>query len=413
MAHERDLLTEPAEAARPGGSWLIVVAMVLTGLTMRTAVTSVGAVLDEMQAGLHVSSGLAGVITTLPVVCFAAIGAAAPRLAHHIGEHLLLVASLLLMTLGLVLRAIAGSVWVFLLLSVLALTGGAISNVVMPSLVKRHFPDRIGIMTATYTTALAVGTTIAAGLTVPIGRLAPSGDSWRLGLGSWAVLSALAVLPWLPTLHGDRPEPGSPRALSPVRLVRSRTAWALALFFGAQSFQAYVAFGWFDKFLRDHGISAAEAGWLVAFYAALTIPVSMVMPVLAVRGQRRLLAVLTALYVVAYAGMILAPVGGVWAWMLLSGVASGMFPLALTMIGLRTRVPETTAALSAFTQCIGYLIAGAGPLLVGVLLGATHSWTGPFVLLYAVLALALVSGWRAGQRCYVDDELPAPPTRPC
>ncbi len=398
-------MTRPAAAAQAtsAGS-LVVIAMVLTGLTMRTAVTSVGAVLDDLRAGLHVSSGLAGVITTLPVICFAAIGTAAPRIAHHIGEHLLLVASLLLMTLGLVLRAVAGTVWLFMLLSVLALCGGAISNVLMPTLVKRHFPTRIGAMTAAYTTAMAIGLTAAAGLSVPVGHLA-SGDPWRLGLGSWALLSAVAVLPWLPSLRGDRPDEGAPRALSAARLVRSRTSWALALFFGAQSFQAYVAFGWFATFLRDHGASAGSAGLLVAFLAAVSIPISIVVPMLAMRGQRPIIAVLTLCYLLAYVGMLVAPIGGAWLWMLLAGIGSGMFPLALTMIGLRTRSADTTSALSAFTQGVGYLFAGSGPLLVGVLLGSTNSWAAPFVMLFAVLVMAIGAGWIAAEDRVVDDEL--------
>ena len=383
---------------------LVVAAMVLTGLTMRTAVTSVGAVLDDLRAGLHVPSGLAGLITTLPVICFAVIGTAAPRLAHHVGEHLLLIASLLLMTVGLVLRAVAGTVWLFLLLSVLALCGGAISNVLMPSLVKRHFPSRVGAMTAAYTTAMAVGLTAAAGLSVPLGHLT-SHDGWRLGLGAWALLSALAVLPWLPSLHGDRPEEGAPRALSATRLMRSRTAWALALFFGAQSFQAYVAFGWFATFLRDHGASPGHAGLLIAFYSAVSIPVSIAAPLLALRGQRALVVGMTACYLSAYVGLLLAPIGGAWAWMLLAGIGSGMFPLALTMIGLRSRAAETTGALSAFTQGVGYTWAGSGPLLVGVLLGSTNSWSAPFTMLFVVLAIAAVAGWLAAGERYVDDEL--------
>jgi CP family cyanate transporter-like MFS transporter len=387
-----------------GAGWLVALAMVLTGLTMRTSVTSVGAVLDDLRAGLHVGSGLAGLITTLPVICFALIGTAAPRIAHHVGEHLLLIASLLLMTVGLVLRALAGTVWLFLLLSVLALSGSAISNVLMPSLVKRHFPSRVGAMTAAYTTAMAIGLTAAAGLSVPIGHLTSS-DGWRLGLGSWALLSAVAVLPWLPSLRGDRPEQGARRGLPAVRLVHSRTAWALALFFGAQSFQAYIAFGWFATFLRDHGASAGHAGLLIAFFSALSIPVSIVVPLLAVRGQRPLVVALTGCYFSAYVGMLVAPIGGAWVWMLLAGTGSGMFPLALTMIGLRSRAAETTGALSAFTQGVGYLFAATGPLLVGVLLGGTDNWSAPFAMLFAVLAVAAGAGWIAAREHYVDDEL--------
>ncbi|MDQ2750393.1 MAG: MFS transporter [Actinomycetota bacterium] len=402
MARQQQLLTAPAATSQRSQVWLLVAALVLTGLSMRTAVTSTGAVLDDLQRDLHAGSGIAGLITTLPVICFAALGWVTPRLSHRFGAHRLLVLALLLMTLGLVLRAVVNSIWVFLLLSLLALAGGAISNVLMPSLVKRHFPDHIGRMTAVYTTALAIGLTASAGLTVPIGRL---GDGWRLGLGAWALLSALAVLPWLPTLRRDRPDPDTEPGLSASRLVHSRTAWLLMIFFAFQSFQAYIAFGWFAKFLHGHGVSSDTAGWMVALVAAMSIPVSMLVPSIAPSRHRLVITVISSCYLVAYVGLAVAPVGGAWVWMALVGVGSGMFPLALTMIGLRARTAETTAALSAFVQAIGYIVAGTGPLLFGVLYGLTNNWTTPLALLFIALAIAFASGWLACRPTFVDDEL--------
>jgi MFS transporter, CP family, cyanate transporter len=393
---------------RPSPSWLLVVALVLTGLTMRTAITSVGSVLDELRSGLHINSATAGVVTALPVLIFAVAGSLAPRASRRFGTHRLLVVALSLMTLGLVLRALAGSILPFMLFSVLALLGGAVSNVVMPSLVKQHFPDKIGLMTASYTTALAVGMTAAAGLSVPIGRLAPDGNAWRLSIGVWALLSLLAVLPWLATLRHDQPAARNGSVMAAPQLVRSRTAWAMAVFFGAISYQAYVGFGWFAEFFRAHGANASQAGWLVAFFAALSIPSSMIMPTLAVRGQRLLVIALATSTLVAYVGLSLAGDRGAWLWMFLAGVGGGTFPLSLTMMGLRTRHAAATAALSAFSQSIGYLIAGTGPLLVGLLLGATGGWAAPMATLYIMLAVGVVSGLIAARPVFVEDEVYPP-----
>lgn len=384
--------------------WLIVTAIVLTGLTMRVAVSSVGAVLADAEAGLGLSSGAAGVITTLPVIAFAGIGYLGPRLAHQLGEHRVLAVALVAATAGLALRAMAGGIWLFGLLSMLALAGGALANVLMPALVKRHFPDQIGTMTAVYTTALAIGTTAAAGLTVPIADL--GGHSWRFGIGSWAALTLLAILPWLPSLPADKPAPQDQPARVPAsRMARSKLAWALALLFGTQSFQAYIAFGWFANFFRHHHIAATEAGLLVAFYSALSIPISVVIPALAVRRQRPLVVLLALAAVTCYLGMLLAPVGGAWLWMLLGGIGSGMFPLTLTMIGLRSREATGTAALSAFVQSAGYLLAGTGPLLVGLLLDLTDDWTWPLLLLLVAATVSGSFGWYAGRARYVEDEL--------
>lgn len=409
---ELDLGESTVEGSPPADRrrWLIVAAIVLTGLTMRVAVTSVGAVLTDLERGLHASSSAAGIITTLPVIAFAGIGFLGPRLAHRFGEHRLVAAALLATTAGLVLRVVAGSVWMFAVLSMLALTGGAIANVLLPALVKRHFPDRIGTMTAVYTTSLALGLTASAGFTAPLAEL--GGQSWRFGIGAWALLSAVAVLPWLPMLAGDRPDPASQPDRVPLSwLLRSKLAWALVLMFGTQSFQAYIAFGWFTDFFRHHNLDATEAGLLLAFYAALSIPVSMAIPALAVRGQRLIVVVLSAAGLISYLGMLTAPVAGAWLWMLLGGISGGMFPLALTMIGLRSRQIATTAALSAFVQGIGYLLAGAGPLLVGVLLGVSDSWTWPLVLLILAVLGSAATGWYAARPDFVDDQLSRPAGR--
>jgi CP family cyanate transporter-like MFS transporter len=402
-------VTSQHQPGRSTSSVLLIAAIVLTGLTMRVAVTSVGAVLDDLRHGMHASGATVGVITTLPVIAFASMGFLAPALAHRFGEHRLVAASLVLATLGLALRATVANIWLFAALSLLALAGGAIANVLMPALVKRHFADRIGPLTAAYTTALAIGSTAAAGLSVPI---ADAAGSWRWGVGAWALLTALAVLPWLTTLAGDHPQhrSGASARLPLARIARTKLGWALTLMFGAQSMQAYVAFGWFTDFFRHNDIGATEAGLLLAFYAALAIPISIVIPGLAIRHARSLVLGLSACNALAYLGMLIAPAGGAWLWMLFGGVGSGIFPLSLTLIGLRSRRIAVTAALSAFSQGVGYLIAGTGPLLVGLLLDLTgDNWTWPLILLLGANAVCCLFGWYASRNRMVDDELTAVP----
>jgi CP family cyanate transporter-like MFS transporter len=390
---------------------VLLAAMLLAAVNLRTAVTSVGPVLDELQHAIDLSSTLAGVLTTLPVISFAVLGSLTPRLARRFGEKHTLLGALGLMAVGLALRALVGSPWAFLLLSVLALAGGAMGNVLLPVLVKRYFPHRIGPATAAYTTVMATGTTLAAGITVPLANLREP-MSWRFGLGAWAGLAVVGLLATL--LLPERLRSRHDTSTSPAHrpLHHSRTAWALAIFFGSQSVQAYVQFGWFALFFRERaGVSATAAGVLVAALTAFAIPISMVIPSFAGRrsDQRALIMGLTACTVVAYIGMLVAPAAGAWAWVVLAGIGSGAFPLALTMIGLRTRSVATTSDLSAFAQSVGYVLAGTGPLLVGVLHGTTGGWTWPFVLLFADLALMAAAGWVIGKHRYVEDDLgPAP-----
>jgi CP family cyanate transporter-like MFS transporter len=180
------------------------------------------------------------------------------------------------------------------------------------------------------------------------------------------------------------------------------------VFFVTLSMQAFVQFGWFALLFSERAVvTATRGGALVAVLAALSIPISMVIPSIASRraDQRPLIALLVGCTLVAYVGMLVAPRAGAWLWVVLAGTGGGAFPLALTLIGLRTRSVATTGSLSAFSQSVGYLIAGFGPLLVGVLHGATGGWTWPFLLLFVDLAVMAVAGWVIGQHRYVEDDL--------
>lgn len=386
--------------------WLLVIAIGLAALNLRTAVTSVGPLLGELRSSLGMSGSVAGVLTTLPVLCFAVIGSAGPALAHRFGERRVVAGALACLATGLVVRALAASVWLFLLFSGVALVGGALGNVLIPAIIKRSFPHRVGVMTAMYTTAMATGTTLGAGVAVPV---ADAAGTWRVGLGVWFVLAVVALMPWLGLLRRDTATTGGHAAVTMRSLARSRLAWMVAAYFGSQSLQAYVAFGWIAQIFIDNGISRAQAGLMLAVLTALSIPTSLVLPSLAarMRSQFPLVVALVVCYVAGYVGMVLAPAAGAWVWSVLIGLGAGAFPLALTMIALRSRQPGTTAALSGFAQSLGYMMAAAGPLLFGVLHDLSGGWTLPYVLVFVMLAVQLLTGWYVSRPRYIDDELPA------
>ena len=308
-------------AARPApddtrarqGLVLIGVAIVLTGLNLRTAVNSVGPVLEELERGLGLSSVLAGLVTSLPVLCFAVLGFAGPPLSARFRDSHVLSGALLAMAAGLALRALAGSFWPFLLGTVLAMTGGALGNVLLPSLVKRYFPHRTGLLVGAYGTALSLGGAAAAVATQPIADAAGDGG-WRWALGAWALPALAGALVWLTV----RARPGATRrshaAVSMRALVHSPTAVALAVFFGLQATQAYVLIGWSPQYLRDAGLSAATAGLLLGINSIVAIPVTAVVPALTVhpRRQRPLLYFFLACYVAGWIALWLAPLTVPW-----------------------------------------------------------------------------------------------------
>ncbi|MEU6176142.1 MFS transporter [Streptantibioticus parmotrematis] len=392
---------------------LVVVGLIAAALNLRPAVTSLGPLLEEVRDGLGMSGTVAGLLTSMPMFCFGVFGATAPRLARRYGPGAVVCAGMAAITVGLLLRPFAGGTAVFLVTSALALAGIALTNVLMPVIVKRYFPHRVGAMTGLYSMALSVGTALAAAVTVPLTHAA--GDNWRLGLGAWAALGALGVLPWLALVRdrsgADAPatpgSPATPNAAAPaLRITRSRTAWALAVFFGLQATGAYIVMGWLPQIFRDAGVSASTAGVLLAVTMAMSVPLSFALPAIAgrMRHQGGLVVVLGAFGLAGYAGLWLAPAALPLLWAVLLGVANSSFPLALTMIGMRSRSGHGVVRLSAFAQSTGYLLSIPGPILVGALYQHTGGWRLPIALMAALLVPQMAAGLLAGRARHVEDE---------
>jgi len=396
--------------SRLAGRGLVLLGIAVLAFNLRPAAVSVGPVLDDIRADLGMSGTEAGILTSLPVIAFAVFGAAAPRLAALMGPHRLTLASLIGVAVGLFGRSQVDGVPAFLALSLLALAGMATANVLLPSLVRLHFPDRVGSVTAVYTTALAVGLTCASVLTVPVSE---AYDGWRTGLAVWGATAAIAVLPWLALVRHDRrakhDDTARPPALSLRQVGRTRLGRLMAAFFAFQSLQAYAIFGWFAAVFRDAGFSGTTAGLLLGVITGVSIPLGFIVPALAGRmtNVAPIVVVLFACYPIGYIGMMLAPNAGAVLWAVLLGVAIGTFPLILVLIPLRARTPSGTAALSGFTQSVGYLAAAIGPFAVGVVHDATDGWTWPLALLLVMSLPILPIGLAVSKPTYVEDELTA------
>ncbi|MEU9377775.1 MFS transporter [Streptomyces sp. NPDC048255] len=403
-------------------TWLgpvLIVGIVLAALNLRPAITSLGALFEETRTGLGMSGTVAGLITSVPALCFAVFGVTAPRLSRRFGPAAVVCAGMAAVATGLLIRPFADSAPAFLAASALSLAGIAVTNVLLPVIVKRYFPDRVGTMTGLYSMALAAGTSLAAAATVPM--TAALGGSWRTGLLVWAVLALAAVLPWLPIARASRRAeraaaaqeaaargavPGSVRADAGPKIVRSRTAWALACYFGLQATGAYITMGWLPQIFRDAGVSASTSGVLLAVTMVMGVPLAFVIPGLAgrMKNQGAIAAALGLFGLVGYLGLYLAPAAGAWAWALLLGVSNCAFPLVITLIGLRAKSPAGVVKLSAFAQCTGYLISIPGPLLIGTLYQHSGGWDLPLALMAGLLVPQIALGILAGRDRTIEDE---------
>lgn len=379
--------------------------MVLAGLNLRPAVTSVGSVLDELRESLGASSIWAGVLTTVPGLCFAVCGSAAPWVSRRIGLRTAVTLSLVLLTAGLLSRVLDGQL-VLLGGTVVATGGIALANVLLPVVLKDGFAGRIGLLSGLYSAALQTGGAVGSAVTPPV---AVALGGWRQGLASWSLLAVISLVLWLvsartkPSSVSDAPEvpaapPGRERSLFGNRL-----AWMVTLFFGLQACGAYIMTAWLPQMLMSAGSSREDAGLLLGLASILGLPVSLFLVPVAVRSRSQSWWIigLSLFGIVGTVGIMVAPAAMPLVWSLCLGMGMSVFSLGITLVTLRARTAADTTRLSAMTQGVGYLFAGIGPFLFGLLYDLTGGWAVPCVLLLATIGTQIVFGWFAGRPKFV------------
>lgn len=386
-----------AAAPRHAGA-LLIAGMIVVAANLRPAASSVGPALDQIRDGLDLPSTAAAALVGLPLVCFGALALLAPVLAARLGYATTVAVAMTGLVCGLALR-IADGVPALFAGTLIAGASIATGNVLMPVLVKRSFPGRPGFATALYSTALIGFASLAAGLTLPIEHAL--GGGWRLGLGFWAITAAIALVAWLPQLrHNDRGEATEVNLRRALRLVREPVARHLTLFFGLQSASFYVILSWLPTMLKAEGVGSTAAGVLLGVSMIMGLPAALIVPHLAVRAadQRTQAVAYCAVVAVGFTGLLIAPGSVPLLWAALIGIGQGAcFPLALTMIVLRSGSVGATAGLSTVVQAFGYMIAATGPLAAGLIHDLTGSWTPVVAMLLVALVPQALVGAAAGR----------------
>lgn len=399
----------PAAAAgsahERGKTGLAQVALLLTivyvAMNLRPALISVGPIIDSIRVGLGLSATALGVLITLPVLCFGVFAPFAPRLLRlRSAEHIIFF-SLFLLAAGIALRSMFGAPGLFAGTFLLGLAISVVM-VLLPSIIKRHFPVHAGLMMGLYSTALAGGASIAAGITVPLERW--FNDDWRYALAFWVVPAVLAALAWGPQIRGKRAT-GHRQTTAVPRLRRNWLAWQVTLFMGMQGAIAYCIFGWLPLILIDRGLSALDAGFVLAGLMTIQLSTSITGPWIATRGrdQRPTIFVFMALVLAGLLGLIYGATSVVYLWAAIFGLGfGGMFSVAMALLVLRSPNPQVAAAISGMSQGVGYLIAAAAPLIVGVLHEYTGDWDAASAFMVLLVLGALWSGLLAGRARLIE-----------
>ena len=370
---------------------LLAVAVAAAGLNMRAPITSLPPLFPELSHRLQLSSAVLSLLAATPVICFGVGAAFAPSLGRRFGEERVLEAALAAIAAGLLARAAAPRILLFPG-TILATSAIALLNVLMASMIKRRWPERAGLGIGIFLSGLSTGAILASLLSVPLYHA--SGESVPLTLGVWAAPAAVAAVAWLPQL-AHRPTITTPVPGTRLPVHRHALAWQVTAFMGLQSLLYYAALSWLPTMFRDRGATAVTAGNLLALMGAGNLVTSLLVPVLAQRmhGQRSLVVPSMIGTAAGLAGSVWAPLGSAPGWVLLLGVSQGSC-LALAIFFTVARAPDSAAAasLSGLAQSVGYLVASAGPLELGLLHSATGGWDIPFALLLAIAVAELVMG---------------------
>lgn len=396
------------------GRAAILIGLVLLGITLRHAVTGLSPLLTDVRHALGIGTAGATFIGMLPTLCFGTAGFLAPVMVRKVGAESTALLAMTLAATGTLIRPFVDSTFFFLALSMVALIGMGLGNVVGAPLVKKYFPDRQAAMVTVFALLMQSGATLPAMTAIPLANA----FGWQASMASWGVLSLIAVIPWgiqLLKLRSTGPvatqasastEPATQK-LGLAQLVTSPVAVGTALFYAMASLNIYAMLAWLPTILQQHlGLDRSAAGVAFSVYTFMTLPMAFITPLIAnkLKNPMPLAVLLAAAGPLGYLGMIYG-VGPAWLVTLVAGLAGGAFPLAIAMFNLRTRSAMGSAAIAGFAMGIGYLAGTLGPLLGGWLYASTGTWTTPlWVYAGTVLPMSLGGLMMARPGRFLEDK---------
>ncbi|MBM7646663.1 CP family cyanate transporter-like MFS transporter [Scopulibacillus daqui] len=405
MNLSKDIHTEPHITKVNGpariGIWLLIIGIIFAASNLRAPITAVGPIIGDIREDTGISNTLAGMLTTLPLLSFAVFSILAPKIARRLGIEVTLMAAFILLTAGIILRSLPSIAALFIGTGLLGMAIAA-GNVLVPSLIKKEFSNKVGVMTGIYSVSMNICGAFASGISIPIAQGA--GLGWRGALGCWSILSFITLIIWLPQIRARRHSNVS-KGISKVSLWRSGLAWKVTFFMGLQSMIFYVLAAWLPEILYEQGMSPSAAGWVLSLIQFATLPSSFIIPILAGRysSQRGLVTITVSLMLIGFIGIMTGNTSLVPLFVILIGLAQGsLFSLATMFFVLRTRHVHESAELSGMAQSIGYLLAAIGPTLFGFIHDIAHNWTSALIMLVAAILLVFVFGIGAAANQYVS-----------
>ncbi len=377
---------------------LLAVSIVLIALNLRIPITSVGPDFRMIESQYSLSAAVAGIITTIPLLVFAVLSPIVPGISAKIGYGRLMTLALVFIGLGEIVRSFLGEVGLFLGTFIIG-AGIATTSVLIPSVLKHRFPNKVGPMTSIYVSCMNIIGGIGVWATIPISKCL--GWTWQPTLSIWIIFALIAIVFWLP-FYGQHIEPETEEVVSNKKPIwRFPVAWWVSLFLGVQSVVSYAFITWLPSIVESKGMTQEFATDVTFVFLVFTIPASLVVPILCskLKSQSWLMIGLSVVYLFGlgmflYADThitIMTSVG------LVSLATGGCISSALLFFVLRSATAKRTTQLSGLAQSIGYLFGAIGPMLMGAMYDHYHSWNQAIIAMIVISLLLVVSGFMSGR----------------
>ncbi|MCJ0952996.1 CynX/NimT family MFS transporter [Mammaliicoccus sciuri] len=382
---------------------ILFIGILLIGASLRAPITSVGIALPSIKETLNLSNTSVSLITIIPLLSFAVISLFAAKISHKFGLERTVFGALILICIGIALRAITGVSWLYVG-TVLIGVGIAFGNVLTPGIIKMNFPLRIGIMTGYYTVVMNIFGSASSYVTAPLVKH----FNYNIAISLIGIVTFIGIIIWSFQLNKHE-KVNSSQTTTNINVWKSPLSWQITLLMGGQSMIFYSLINWLPEFLLSHGTPINEAGIYLSILQLAIIPLTFVTPIFAEKMMNQVLITFVTglLFVLGILTLMLQPN---WAFLgiILIGIASGLaFGLVNTFFGLRTENGLTAAKLSGMSQSVGYLFAAIGPLLFGILHDATNSWNTSFGILLVTSIIIMIIGSRAGRNITIEQTLGA------
>ena len=384
---------------------LILLGILFISFNLRAPITAVGSISEMIQQEFSLTKAATGFITTLPLIAFAIVSPFVSTISGKLGQARTMLVGLLFILAGELVRSYTGVAGLFLGTAIIGI-GIAIGNVIIPSIIKLRFSERVGAVTSVYTSGMCIFAAVGAGVSVPLAKGMDLG--WKHTLAVWFFLTLVTILIWLPQVKEKAvAAKAAASGTKSTSIWKSKLAWWVTLYMGVQSLLFYSQVAWLPTIVMSKDLSEAFAGNMAMLFQLMAIPATLVIPMLCdkLKDQRILVYVVCAIYAT---GMTLFLVGHsamliTLAVIMMSIGMGGSISLSIAFISLRSPNSQRAAQLSGMSQSAGYLLAALGPVLTGFLYDHMHTWSIPVVLFIALIVFLALCGSFAGRGETVEE----------